>query len=142
METIVVGIDDSANARRALVWALDHAAADDEIIAVHVWHMPPVGGFEMGYLDPAPFEDGARATAKEVVADVVAERAADTDRVSIRVVAGHASEALIAAGRSADLLVLGARGHGGFASMLLGSVTTSVVNHAPCPIVVIPSAEV
>jgi len=69
METILVGIDDSPNARRALRWALDHAHEGDEVVAVHVWHMPPVGGFEPTFLDPAMFEEGARQTARDVVAD-------------------------------------------------------------------------
>ena len=56
METIIVGIDDSANARLALRWALDHAHDGDEVVAVHVWHMPPVGGFETTFLDPAVFD--------------------------------------------------------------------------------------
>ncbi len=139
METILVGIDDSPNARRALRWALDHAHEGDEVVAVHVWHMPPVGGFEPTFLDPAMFEEGARQTARDVVADVVTDD--EADRVSIRVVGGHASGSLVDEGRSADLLVMGARGRGGFAGLVLGSVTTGVVNHAPCPVVIVPPAD-
>jgi nucleotide-binding universal stress UspA family protein len=139
METILVGIDDSPNARRALRWALDHAHEDDQVVAVHVWHMPPVGGFDATFLDPAVFEEGARQVAHDVVADVVTE--AEAGRVEIRVVSGHASGALVDQGRTADLLVLGARGRGGFAGLVLGSVTTGVVNHASCPVVVVPPTD-
>lgn len=139
MEKILVGIDDSPNARVALRWALEHSAPDDEVVAVHVWHMPATGGFETTYLDPAPFEQGAQAAAVAVVAEVVGDLGIDEDRVRIRIIGGHPSAVMIEEGRSADHIVLGARGHGGFAGLVLGSVTTSVVNHAPCPVTVVPS---
>lgn len=138
METILVGIDDSANARLALRWALDHSHDGDEIVALHVWHMPAAGGFDATFLDPAIFEEGARQTAQDVVADVVTD--AEAERVEIRVVNGHASGALVEQGATADLLVLGSRGRGGFVGLVLGSVTSSVVSHAPCPVVVVPAA--
>ena len=50
---------------------------------------------------------------------------------------GHAGEQLIKLSEDADLLVVGARGHGGFLGLLMGSVTTYVVNHALCPVVVV-----
>ena len=139
METILVGIDDSPNARRALRWALDHAHDDDRIVAVHVWHMPPVGGFDATFLDPAVFEEGARQEAHDVVAEVVTE--AEAGRVEIRVISGHASGVLVEEGRDPDLLVMGSRGRGGFAGLVLGSVTTGVVNHASCPVVVVPPTD-
>ncbi len=138
METIIVGIDDSPNARQALRWALDHAQDDDEVVAVHVWQMPAAGGFDNTFLDPAVFEDAARTTADAIVTEVLAEAGLGAERLGVRVVHGHASGALVDEGRAADLLVLGSRGHGGFVGLIVGSVTTSVVNHAPCPVVVVP----
>ncbi len=138
METIIVGIDDSANARRALRWALDHAVEGDEVVALHVWHMPPAGGFDATFLDPAVFEEGARQVAQDVVDDVLTDEEAAAGRVTVRVVSGHASGVLVDQGRDADMLVMGSRGHGGFVGMVLGSVTNGVVNHAPCPVVVVP----
>lgn len=136
METIIVGIDDSDNARHALRWALDHAGHDDRVVAVHVWHMPAAGGFDATFLDPAVFEEGARQTAEAIVADAATD--AEADRVEVRVINGHASGTLVDQGRHADMLVLGSRGKGGFVGLVLGSVTTGVVNHAPCPVVVVP----
>jgi nucleotide-binding universal stress UspA family protein len=130
---IVVGLDDSANARAALRWALDNSTADDELVAVNT------GGFEMGMLDPAVFEEGARETLEAVVADVVTD--GESDRVQRAVISGHAPSVLIAESQEADLVVMGARGHGGFAGMLLGSVTNSVAHHALCPVVIVPTPE-
>jgi nucleotide-binding universal stress UspA family protein len=58
--------------------------------------------------------------------------------VSTRVMEGPAAQVLLDAGRGAELMVLGSRGHGAFAGMLLGSVSQHCVQHATCPTVVIP----
>jgi nucleotide-binding universal stress UspA family protein len=137
MKKIVVGIDDSPNARAALRWALDHGGAAAEIVAVHAWHLPVMGGFEMTLTDPAPFEAGAEKLVADVVADVT-HGAAERDRVRTVVTAGASAEVILAEAADADLLVVGARGHGGFTGLLLGSVTNAVVHHAPCPTVVVP----
>ena len=53
-------------------------------------------------------------------------------------VEGPPASGLLEAARDADLLVVGSRGHGGFASLLLGSVSQQVSHHAPCPVVIVP----
>jgi nucleotide-binding universal stress UspA family protein len=58
--------------------------------------------------------------------------------VAIRVVEGHPVHVLMDAARKAQILVLGSRGHGTFTGILLGSVSQHCVQHAPCPVVVIP----
>ena len=136
MKKIVVGVDDSRNARAALRWVLDNAASDDEIIAIHVWHLPIAGGFETSMLDPSTFEDGAQETLAYVISDVATD--AEAERVQQHVMAGQCANVLLDVAEEADLLVLGARGHGGFAGLLLGSVTNTIVHHAPCPVVIVP----
>lgn len=133
----MVGIDDSANARAALRWALDNTDPQDEIVAVHAWHLPVMGGFEMALTDPAPFEAGAEKLLADVVADVVT---GDEERGRIRGVtrSGSGTEVVLAEAVDADLLVVGARGHGGFAGLLLGSVTSTLMHHTLCPTVVVP----
>jgi nucleotide-binding universal stress UspA family protein len=56
-----------------------------------------------------------------------------------RVVQGHPAQVLLDAARGADLLVVGSRGHGTLAGMLLGSVSQHCVQHSPCPVVVVPA---
>ena len=53
------------------------------------------------------------------------------------VVYGHAADVLVRAAEGADLLVVGSRGHGGFAGMLLGSISQHCVQHAPCPVLIL-----
>jgi len=58
--------------------------------------------------------------------------------VTVRAVSGLPAEELINASREADLIVVGSRGGGGFAKLMLGSVSSQVLHHAHCPVVVIP----
>jgi nucleotide-binding universal stress UspA family protein len=60
------------------------------------------------------------------------------ERMHLQVRAGNPSEELIRLGRSADMVVVGSRRHGGLRHLLTGSVATQLVNHAPCPVVVVP----
>lgn len=137
MKRIVVGVDDSKNARAALRWALDQAAPDDEIIAVHAWHLPVMAGYESAMMDPAPFEAGAEKLLEDVVLEVV-QTGDERDKVTLRALSGPSAEILLAEAAGADLLVVGSRGHGGFVGLLLGSVTNAIVHHATCPTVVVP----
>jgi nucleotide-binding universal stress UspA family protein len=61
--------------------------------------------------------------------------------VDKRLEARNPADALVEAGREADLLVVGTRGHGGFTGLLLGSVSQQVSHHAPCPVVIVPHAD-
>ena len=61
--------------------------------------------------------------------------------MTVRAVSGIAAQELINASQDADLVVVGSRGGGGFSELMLGSVSTQVVHHAKCPVVVIPSHD-
>jgi nucleotide-binding universal stress UspA family protein len=79
------------------------------------------------------------ATAEEMTLKVTSQLGeAQPAPVTVRAVIGFPSQALIEASREADLLVVGSRGAGGFAKLMAGSVSSQVVHHAHCPVVVVP----
>ncbi|MFP5320824.1 MAG: universal stress protein [Acidimicrobiia bacterium] len=136
MERIVVGIDGSDGSRAALRWAIEEAKLRGATVeAVSAFHVPYAGSASVMplMLDPAEFEASARAVLDKVI-DEVAPSAAITGIV----VEGPASTVLVEASRRASMLVVGARGHGGLAGMLLGSVSRQVTEHAVVPVVVVP----
>jgi len=135
MGTIVVGVDGSEHARRALLWAIDEAKLRGASLhLVHSWRFPPPVPLPDGGLAPTDFEAVAKSVLDEATALV-------PEGVSIRqeIAADHPAHALIRASMGADLLVVGARGLGGFKGLLLGSVSEQVVHHAHCAVVVVPS---
>ena len=142
MQRIVVGIDGSQGARRALEWAVAEAKLRDaHLVVIHAWLEPAavaVGSvITAGGVEPGIFEE----TAERTVADVMG--AVDTTGlphgVETHVVAGVPALSLIDASADADLVVVGSRGLGGFTGLLLGSVSQQVAHHATCPVVIIPS---
>lgn len=139
--TIVVGVDGSDNARAALEWAFGEARLRKaNLHVVTVWTYPyviatPGAGAAAATL--SELEDSAKATLSESIQAVVG--AGDPDvRVTTAVTEGPVTRTLLDAAKGADLLVVGSRGRGGFAGLLLGSVSQSVSHHAPCPVVIVP----
>lgn len=152
--TVVVGVDGSAGSTEALRWALAEARLrKSPLRAVHAWMFGYVGATVEGYpslggsldaygslgIDPGDLH----RVAEDLLDRALADAGADTEGVEIerRVVQGSAAEALITAVDENDLLVVGSRGHGGFAELLLGSVSQQCVHHAPCPVVVVHSQK-
>ena len=83
----------------------------------------------------------SRSAAESVLADAAARVRAEADvDVLTELVEGDAAQALLDRSARADLLVVGARGLGGFAGLLLGSVSQRCVQHAACPVVVVPQS--
>jgi len=138
---ILVGVDGSARSERALRWALREASARDASVSVvHAFDVPSL----RGPLDrEVPLED-EHARAREQVARMVARsgRRATAVPVDIEAVVTtdrrSAAHVLLRRARHADLVVVGARGLGGFAGLLLGSVSQQVAAHARVPVAVIP----
>ena len=137
---IVVGVDGSEHSMRALRWALEEASfRKARLEAVTVWHYTSTG--DTGYggfppVDPGQLEEGARRVLEDALEQVGAD--ASPCPVEPIVVEGGAAPALLATAKGADLLVVGTRGRGGFRGLLLGSVSSQCVHHAPCPVVVVP----
>lgn len=137
---VVVGVDGSATGRQALAWALDEGRTRQAAVeVVNAWHPPYVGAYPFGSaaLDLDLFEQGARDLVAEALEgqDLSGLPAAPT----VTVVSDTAARAVIEVADGADLVVIGSRGRGGFAGLLLGSVSQQVAHHARCPVVVIPA---
>ena len=140
---IVVGIDNSAGSAEALRWALAHARlTGGSVEAVAAWQMPLMYASAYGWTPPGIDDDaGIVRHAEKALTDTVGQVLDGEDNpvaVTTRVIEGPAAQVLLTAGKGAELLVLGSRGHGAFAGMLLGSVSRHCVQHATCPTVVIP----
>jgi nucleotide-binding universal stress UspA family protein len=134
---IVVGIDASDPSLDALRWALEEARLRGaELELVHAFPRPELVGMTM--VVTLPSDDELRAASEQVLADAL-ERVGGPGEVPVirRVGTGGPASVLVEAAEGADLLVVGARGLGGFKGLLLGSVTQQVIAHAPCPVVVI-----
>jgi nucleotide-binding universal stress UspA family protein len=87
-----------------------------------------------------PAQEKYRQAAEEAVAKVASGLGEGRPAsVTVRAVTGFTASELIDASEASDLLVVGSRGGGGFARLLLGSVTSQVVHHAACPVVVVPA---
>jgi nucleotide-binding universal stress UspA family protein len=137
---VAVGVDPSDEARAALEWALRYAALLGATVdVVHGWQ----SAREYVWLNEVPAPDDPTRTARQAIEQLVSEgRAAtgiDEDQVAvtIHVVEGRAVRVLLDQAEGADLLVLGSRGHGGFAGLLLGSVSTECATHASCSVTIV-----
>jgi nucleotide-binding universal stress UspA family protein len=139
---IVVGVDGSPGSKIALAWAMNQAKLTAATVeAVIVWQDPAVYGSAYGWTSVAFEGDSYAMNMAKVLDDTIAEAAGEAGTpvtVLPRVVQGHAVEALLEAAAGAQLLVVGSRGHGTFAGIMLGSVSQHCVQHAPCPVVVVP----
>lgn len=136
MPGVVVGIDGSEHARRALLSAVAEARLRGvTLTVVHVAPLP----FDLSapILARQPTEQELRSLALQLIDEMLQDL--DTGDLEVERVAlvGHAASQLREAARGAELLVVGSRGLGGFRGLLVGSVTNQLVAHAPCPILVV-----
>lgn len=143
MAGIVVGVDESAHARKALDWAMREAGTRQAALTV-LTVIPAMAGRWTGTPVSVPFAEEAVAHAKQAVEEAVAKSASDITgprppSASVKVFTGFPAQELVDASRDAELVVVGSRGAGGFATALLGSVSNQVAHHAACPIVIVPS---
>jgi nucleotide-binding universal stress UspA family protein len=137
--TVVVGVDGSKASTKAIDFAFEQAdARHARVVAVHAWTSP-----FLTYADGASMlqfdEDKIRDESKLLVAESVAGAAADHPDVecTTELVTGSAGQALLRRSETADLIVVGSRGHGGFTGLLLGSVSQTVLHHTHCPIAIV-----
>ena len=139
---IVVGFDGSENSQNALKWAVDEAKhRDGQLRVLTAWSKPPLAWYP-AVLETAVGEVVAEDSPQQAAATLQAAalKAAEDEGVSATGQVVHndsAASALLNAAQGADLVVVGSRGHGGFPGLHLGSVATQIINHAPCPVLVV-----
>jgi nucleotide-binding universal stress UspA family protein len=138
-KTVLVGVDGSRGSRKALAWAAAEAAEHNaDLIVINVWEqpVPPPAGSGSPPLGEVP---DWRDEATRALMQVVTEELGDSPPVQTqpRLRHGRPAEVLIEESAGADLLVVGTRGHGGFAGLLLGSVSQHVAAYAQCPVTVV-----
>ena len=132
---IVVGFDGSPSSLEALSWAARQAeltAAGLEVVTC--WEWPSSYGWAVPVPDDFDPESDIRGTLESALASLRAEHPG----VSIegRVARGHPAPILVESSKTADLLVVGCRGHGEFVGMVIGSVSEYCAGHAQCPVLV------
>jgi nucleotide-binding universal stress UspA family protein len=145
---VVVAVDGSAGSRAALRFALEDAARRGvPVEAVIAYRLPESRGDDtgIGSAEEARLRVTLQSRCEEQVRAAVEEAArglaGPRPDVQIRAALGPPAAVLVRESHGADLLVVGSRGHGGFASMLLGSTSIQPVMHATCPVTVVHSAE-
>jgi nucleotide-binding universal stress UspA family protein len=139
---IVVGVDGSPDSRSALEWASDEAVHHgSELVLLTAWlpTPPPLAGTSSTL--PTHGVTNPRETAKELLMETIRDVLGEDPPVLVQpqIKEGHAAKLLIDLSEDADLLVVGSSGHGGFARMLLGSVSQHVAAHGKCTVVLVRS---
>lgn len=141
MPGILVGIDGSDHARKALEWAVREAGlrgAPLTVLAVHQVASNHWTGDAETYAQDRPETEIVRQAAEDEVQKAVSQVGGPAPAsVTVRAVTGVAAHELVAASADADLVVVGSHGGGGFARMVLGSTSSQVASHAQSPVVVI-----
>lgn len=145
IERAVVGVDGSPNSVEALTWALRHVDPGGRIVAVgcwtdHIFGEPPLPNPEL----EAATADVVDRAVEEALAAIGAATIAATEArpvIETHISQGDPRIVLRDLAATADLLVIGARGHRGVSYLLLGSTTSSLLHHPLSPTVVVPFVE-
>jgi nucleotide-binding universal stress UspA family protein len=138
-KNIVVGVDGSPGSRKALTWAAAEAADHGaNLVVMNVWEhtlLPPAGAPSVSERN---VPDPSQRTADDLL-QIIKEELGEEPPVVVQphVKQGRPAKVLIDESANADLLVVGKRGHGGFAGLVLGSVSQHVAAYAKCPVTVV-----
>jgi nucleotide-binding universal stress UspA family protein len=144
MSGIIVGVDGSGHSQLALEWAMKEAALRHAPLTVLTVHPAIVGYFGGVVTDDRDLDITEQTQAAvKVEADRVlaALEGPHPESVTVRAVHGYPVQELVNASKDADMVVLGSRGMGGFSRMLMGSTAGLVVQHAHCPVLIIPPED-
>lgn len=137
---VLVGIDGSEESEKALRWAIALAELNGgELKVVTTWHEPTPYGAAAGWGAYLPADWDPRQDAEKAATEVI-DKVCGAHRppwMVVETVQGHPAHVLTTYSTEATVLVVGSRGHGGFAGLLLGSVSAYCAEHASCPVVVV-----
>jgi nucleotide-binding universal stress UspA family protein len=138
---VVVGVDGSGGGQAALRYAIDEARRRGATLRiVGVWNLPSAA--YMAVPLPVDFSDDCEKAAQTSIDRTIEAVGKPTDvPVEIVVRQGQPAGVLVRESKTADVLVVGTRGLGGFREMLLGSVSQGCVHHALCPVIVVPDGS-
>jgi nucleotide-binding universal stress UspA family protein len=133
---IVVGIDGSEASSDALRYAHGEAVSSGaELVAVTVWEVPVMAA---AYITTEEVDGAMDPWMEGFIAEVLGEDGAAVKRAPA---SGSAAAALLEEAEDADTLIVGTRGHGGLAGVIMGSVSHQLANHTPCPLTVVPASN-
>jgi nucleotide-binding universal stress UspA family protein len=144
MPGILVGIDGSGHSQRALEWAMKEAALRHvplTVLTVHEAVKGYYGGVATYPDDPAETEQAQVAAQTETDKVLAGLDGPHPEPVTVTAVHGFPVDELIAAGKDADMIVVGSRGAGGFTRLMMGSVAEQVTRHASSPVLVVPHED-
>lgn len=133
---VLVGVDGSASSKDALAWGARYAGLTGAPLeVVIVWHLPATLGWET----PVPAGWSPEADARAIIETEVEEvlGSSHPHGVTLSVLEGPPAKILADLAHGASTVVVGSRGRGHIAGMLLGSVSEALARHAPCPVVVV-----
>jgi nucleotide-binding universal stress UspA family protein len=137
---IVVGVDDSRGARTALAWALRWAEREQAEVDVVLAYDSQLAWIDVDSDYEAQWLENARTKAEATLRRIVDDTVTGEEQIAVHQVVeeGAPAQVLLDRAKDADLVVVGTRGRGGFAGLLLGSVSQRCAQHSPCPVAVVP----
>jgi nucleotide-binding universal stress UspA family protein len=142
MSLVVVGVDGSEHGDAALAFAAEEAVLRDaDLRIVCAWQIPANMTMDMGMVSGVfeSFRDEAELMAAQAVE--TANQLRPAAKAHAKVVEGHPATVLLEESQGATLLVVGSRGRGELAGILLGSVSQHVIHHSSCPVTVVPKPQ-
>lgn len=138
---VAVAVDGSETGVRALEFAFDEASRRGwELRVIHAWDVNVIGfDVEDSTYPPGGIIDDVKEAETRMSAELMAGRGAQYPDVTVevKVARGHADKVVLDSCEDVDLLVVGSRGHGGFTSLMLGSVSHKVMHRAKCSVAVV-----
>jgi nucleotide-binding universal stress UspA family protein len=141
MQGILVGIDGSEASDAALAFALEEAKLRKlPLRIVCAWEMPAIEYAGAAFVPTPDLAESAERDADEALARAVARLGSDPGvHIETAAVHGHPTKVLGEQVSDATLLVVGTRGHGGLAGLVLGSVSQAMARHCPIPVTIVPA---